>query len=387
MGGIDANLVDGRERTNASLVAERASAGATSALEIRARRRFSDLIERDRLIVDERLSRFRDRADHLLADERRAAPSPAPAVAVERRASDEAMQSERNVTDEILEQERKQSDDAVLTRDRREVDSASALELRQDTDEKLLGERLGADGAKQAAQIEEAARHHEVIGTVAHELNNPLAVISLNSQLLVDEARDPKTREMAEEMVGATARMRRLLLDLMDGVRIDTGAFRLSPAPHDIGALLREIHAVYLPLFEARKLTFTVDVSVQPAPEPITFDSDRVVQVVSNLLSNAMKFTPANGRVDLHSMWRADCVEFTVRDSGAGISAEALPHVFERFWQAGTQSRIGLGLGLYICKTIIEAHGGQIGVESELGSGATFRFTLPRLPAAAAQAQ
>jgi len=131
------------------------------------------------------------------------------------------------------------------------------------------------------------------------------------------------------------------------------------------------------PLFEARRLSFTVDASALPVPWPIAFDHDRIAQVLSNLLSNAMKFTQANGTVSLRANWHADCVEFVVRDSGPGIAKHALPHVFERFWQAGTESRDGLGLGLYICKTIVEAHGGRIGVESERGNGATFRFTLP----------
>jgi signal transduction histidine kinase len=149
------------------------------------------------------------------------------------------------------------------------------------------------------------------------------------------------------------------------------------PARHDVGALLGEIRASYTPLFETRQLTFTVIAPAPPVPALVAFDHDRIVQVLSNLLSNAMKFTQAKGTVSLRANWHADCVEFVVNDSGPGIAKGALPHVFERFWQAGTESRDGLGLGLYICKTIVDAHGGQIGVESERGDGATFRFTLP----------
>jgi signal transduction histidine kinase len=140
---------------------------------------------------------------------------------------------------------------------------------------------------------------------------------------------------------------------------------------------LRGIRASYTPLFEARRLSFIVDASALPVPGLIAFDHDRIVQVLSNLLSNAMKFTQANGTVGLRANWHSDCVEFVVNDDGPGIAKNALPHVFERFWRAGTESREGLGLGLYICKTIVEAHGGRIGVESELGTGTTFRFTLP----------
>jgi signal transduction histidine kinase len=377
------NIDDERVRTDASLVAERAGAVAGTAAEARVRRRFSDRIEHDRLIVDEQIVKFRCRADQHLAGERLAAPSPTPSVALERHAADAAMRSERETTDAILERERQRLNDAVQSGDQGGLVNAVALERRKDTDEKLSSERHGVDQAvsqfgdtKHAALVEEA-RHLEVVATVAHELNNPLTVIAINAHLLTDGAANPETRELADDIVHSAARMKRLISDLLDGVRIDTRGFRVSPEPHDIGALLREIRALYTPLFEARQLNFTVEISSPKAALSVAFDLDRIVQVLSNLLSNAMKFTPAKGSVDLHVNWHADRVEFVVRDSGGGMTSDALPHVFERFWQAGTESRIGLGLGLYISKTIIEAHGGEIAVESEPGKGATFRFTLP----------
>jgi signal transduction histidine kinase len=108
-----------------------------------------------------------------------------------------------------------------------------------------------------------------------------------------------------------------------------------------------------------------------------SFDHDRIIQVLSNLLANAMKFTPANGTVDLHVEQRTDQVELVLRDDGPGIAATALPHIFKRFWQIDSSGRRGLGLGLHICEEIVAAHGGRIWVESELGRGTTFRFTLP----------
>jgi signal transduction histidine kinase len=114
-------------------------------------------------------------------------------------------------------------------------------------------------------------------------------------------------------------------------------------------------------------------------PLIVAFDHDRIVQVLSNLLGNAMKFTPRKGSIDLHLERRGDQVEFVVRDSGPGIHPDVLPHVFERFWQVDVNTRRGLGLGLYICEKIVQAHGGRIWVESDFGHGATFRFTLPVL--------
>ena len=144
---------------------------------------------------------------------------------------------------------------------------------------------------------------------------------------------------------------------------------------HDVGALLGEVLRSYWPLFSKRALTFTVN--GPSVPVSASFDHDRVVQVLSNLLGNALKFTPAGGVVVLSAHSHRDHVEFEVRDNGLGIPAEALPRVFERFWQLDGHASRGLGLGLYICKQIIAAHGGEVGVQSVLGCGSTFRFTLP----------
>jgi signal transduction histidine kinase len=387
MDRIRKSIDDRRERTDSSLVAERASATVAAAKEIRTRRQFSNLIEHDRLIVDEQLFKFRDSADRLLASERFAAPLPDASVARERHAADQAMRGERETTDAILEQERQRSDDAITSRDRRDVERESATTQRHqtETDERLSRERHGVDDAvsafddaKQALSqaVIEKARNQDVLAMITHELRNPLAVILANAQFLADTV-NAQTREAAVDVQLSAARMTRLLSDLLDGAHIDVGTFRIVPAEHDVGALLRGIRASYTPLFEARRLSFIVDASALPVPGLIAFDHDRIVQVLSNLLSNAMKFTQANGTVGLRTNWHADCVEFVVNDDGPGIAKNALPHVFERFWRAGTESREGLGLGLYICKTIVEAHGGRIGVESERGNGATFRFTLP----------
>jgi signal transduction histidine kinase len=355
MDRVRKNIDDRRERTDASLDAERESATllATKTLQ---QRRLSDLIEHERLIVDQQLFGLRDSADRLLASARLSAPTADIWVAHERQAADEAKRGERETSDAILERERHRLDDAVALRDRSDVRTEN--ERRMDTDQKLSTERHDVDdavsefGATQQALSRatlETERNQGVLAMVTHELSNPL-------------------------------RMTRLLSDLLDGAHIDAGTFRVVPAPHDIGALLQEIRTSYMPLFEARQLSFTVD-SPSPPAGLIAFDHDRIVQVLSNLLSNAMKFTPAQGTVGLCVRWQDDGVEFAVRDNGPGIATRSLPNVFERFWQARTASREGLGLGLYICKTIVEAHAGRIGVESEYGHGATFRFTLPRLAA------
>ena len=107
-------------------------------------------------------------------------------------------------------------------------------------------------------------------------------------------------------------------------------------------------------------------------------DRGRIFQVFSNLIGNALKFTPKGGRIDVRGRMIGDEAVFTIEDTGAGIPPENLPHLFDRFWQARETRRAGAGLGLYIAKGIIEAHGGRLWVESTLGVGTTFSFTLPR---------
>jgi len=254
MDRIRKSIDDGRERTDASLGAERAT---SAAMRTRTRRDFSDLIEHDRLIVDQQLFKFRDRADRLLATERLAAPSPDASVAQERHAADEAMRDERENTDAILDRARQRSDDAVTSRDRPNVESESAttLERQMETDENISTERHGIDDAvsvfgetKEALSRAVIERHQDVLAMVTHELRNPLVAISMSAQFLADRAIDAETREAAVDVQRSAARMTRLLSDLLDGARIDARTFLVVPARHDVGALLREIRALDTPV-------------------------------------------------------------------------------------------------------------------------------------------
>jgi signal transduction histidine kinase len=210
---------------------------------------------------------------------------------------------------------------------------------------------------------------------VMHDLRNPLCVIVANAALLAEGKGGSFTREAAEGITRAAARMGRLLTDLLDVVRIDAGTFHLGRRPHQVRALLSEMRQSYRPLFEGRGVTLSVD--VPPAGVVASFDHDRIVQMLSNLLGNALKFTPRGGNVDLHVEHDSDQLVFVVRDNGASIPRNALPHLFERFWQRDPDTRRGLGLGLYLCRIIAEAHGGDLSAESEVGTGSTFRAWLP----------
>jgi signal transduction histidine kinase len=380
------SLAETRESTDWSLGAERATGNAAADTSARARRLADDLVERERIVLDERLRKFRDSADFALARERIASTAPPNFVAPERKRADEATKGERGVHDSVTQGERKRSDDAVHVQRTQQDAGRDEHARRADTDEKLGAERLGVDRAvtflgstEQALSLAEAEieRRSNVLAMVAHELRNPLAIISMNADFIADRVLDEEVREPATEVQHSVARMSRLLQDLIDLARIEGGSFRIVKRPVDVGTLLNEILAAYGPLSSKRGLNLVCE-----AREPgivATFDHDRIVQVLSNLICNAMKFTAPGGTVSLLMERRDDHIELAVKDTGAGMPAQALPHVFNRFWQGSSEPATGLGLGLYICEKIVSAHAGRIWVESELGRGTTFRFTLPQL--------
>lgn len=171
--------------------------------------------------------------------------------------------------------------------------------------------------------------------------------------------------------------MNRLIGDLLDVVSIEAGKLRIVPANDDAAQIVREILEAFQPLAAAKGCVLEWHVSEDSVLARI--DRERIIQVLANLVSNAIKFTGSGDRIELTVRKVRDAVEFTVRDTGSGIASDDLPHIFDRFAQA-RHDRGGLGLGLYISRCIIEAHGGQLSVESTLGEGSTFTFTVPAAP-------
>ena len=386
MGQSKLETADGRAHTDASLEAERVTSDAEMAVSAPdARRQLDDLIERDRTRADARLLKFRERADRTLLRERTDAPPPNSSISDERDSADQRKQVEREVTDALLQRERQRSDIAVESgRSDQDMLRIGLEARRQDTDDRLSLERRGADtianslGETKSALTEahsKEERHQDVLGMVTHDLRNPLCLISLGAESIAEMTNEGSTRTAAQGIGLAAARMERLLSDLLDVVRIESGTLRIVRRRHDVGALLLEVRLAYEPLFLARGITLTVNTSADGMEA--FFDHDRIVQVLSNLLGNAMKFTPTGGSVLLRAERQGDVVAVIVSDNGPGIPRSALTHIFERFWQIDSDLRRGLGLGLHICEKVIQAHGGQITVESEPGNGATFRFTLP----------
>jgi signal transduction histidine kinase len=386
MESVRAKIAAGRVHTDAGLEAERSGADAvTHRADGDSERVLDDLLERDRLLADARLMKFRDRADRLLADARLAGPPPDGSIRAERRIADEGKRVERDMADAVLVEKRDQEDAAIhAERTEHSADDDRAAERRQSTNDLLASERHGADATTQALgesrvaladALRDEVRRGDMLAMVAHDLRNPLCAIVMNAATIAEETQEATTREGAHEVTRAAARMERLLTDLLDVARIASGTLRILKAAHDVRELVTEVGKSYAPLFADRELKFVVEPPA--APLVASFDDDRIVQVLSNVLGNAMKFTPAGGTVTLHVEARVGEVEFVVRDDGPGMDASTLSCAFERFCQTDRNVRRGLGLGLYICRNIVEAHGGHVGIESRVGEGTTVTFGLP----------
>ncbi len=220
----------------------------------------------------------------------------------------------------------------------------------------------------------------EFVSNASHELRTPIASIKAAVETLQRGAlKDP---EAAAEFVNAMAedadRMEALVVEMLELSRLESGQTPLHMAPLDAASLLESVARQFKHQADVSGLTIKRD--VQPELPPFNADRAQVERVLSNLVANALKFTPAGGSVTLSAYRRDRAVVLTVKDSGSGIAAEHLPHVFERFYKAD-QSRGsgGTGLGLAIAKHIVQAHGGAIKAESRLGEGAVFTFELPAL--------
>jgi len=156
---------------------------------------------------------------------------------------------------------------------------------------------------------------------------------------------------------------------------MELGRLDVTASQEDAAQLLAETMENFRVTSESRKLAMT---SAAPrGPVPATFDRHRILQVLSNLVGNAIKFSEAGGIIELRVASITDGLEFTVRDTGRGLSPDDIEAIFDRFSQAGQPDRRGLGLGLYIARCIVEAHGGRIWAVSELGKGSAFHFTIP----------
>lgn len=227
----------------------------------------------------------------------------------------------------------------------------------------------------------EAVRE-DFLYSVSHELKTPLAAIAATLEMLDQvplEQRAHFLLDYRDLLMRSSERLQRLVGNLLETSKFTSGSLELYLQPHDPLALAREALQRMEPEAASKKLTLELEAG--EGLQPLYLDRERTLQVLGNLLSNAIKFSLPGGKVTLSLVEEKAGVTFAIRDRGFGISREELPHIFERFFRSSsTQSfnASGSGLGLYLSKALVEAHGGHMGIESELGKGTRVWFTLPR---------
>lgn len=330
-----------RQRTDQALRDKLAAADATA----------DHTVEEARVVADAAIATARVAVDELLkeGDEQPAS------IAEHRAAEDEALETVRAAAAEALVKQR-EDDVRVL---------AALLPLeRRKTDRQLLTERARADEA--------VAHRDDFLGIVSHDLRDLLSGILLSASMLPDSAEENGTKQRIQRYA---ARMNRLIGDLVDVAAIDAGHLTVEPALGDWAALIDEVTTLFQPTAAAQGVTLEVLISERPLK--VWFDHGRMLQVLANLISNSLKFTPRGGTIRVEAERGASELRCAVHDTGSGIPSEMLEAIFQRFWQVQANDRRGVGLGLYITRCIVEAHHGRIWAESPSGRGSTLRLTLP----------
>ncbi|HEU5183013.1 MAG TPA: HAMP domain-containing sensor histidine kinase [Gemmatimonadaceae bacterium] len=249
-----------------------------------------------------------------------------------------------------------------------------------------------ADAELAAAQRELASEHErltdalaraesalgmrdEVLAIVAHDLRVPLTAVLTATALLVEEDVPAAERKRLLEVIRrAASGMNRLIQDLLDVAQMENGVFAVDRERFDLGALALELCEQFR--VEANESGRMLQCEVSEGLPPVLVDGRRIAQVLENLISNALRFTPEGGRVTVRVARHGSGVVCSVADTGVGIAPDELPHLFERFWQARRYRRGGAGLGLAIARGVVEAHGSALEVRSELGRGSVFSFLL-----------
>ena len=352
--------------------------------------------ERER--TDRSLSSERRKTDDELATRRADLEDEADAVVTAaRRRADEVLRVARETADEKLEQAGADAGELGRVDEARRREDEVLGEERASADDRLSDERQAAGRALTALLIAERTRTDEdlllergrmdqmlgsrddFLAVVSHDLRNALGGIVMGAGALLRLEADPIVKEAigreARRIQRFTVRMGRLVSALLDIASIEAGHFAVAPERHDVRELLRETLDVFQPLADDKKVTITCD--ARGGSPMASYDHERILQVLANLVGNAIKFTPEGGKIDLIAETASDDVLFTVKDSGSGIEGDKLKSIFEQFWQAAEKRSSGLGLGLHISRGIVEAHGGRIWAQSQPGVGSAFFFTLP----------
>ncbi len=257
---------------------------------------------------------------------------------------------------------------AFRLRQAREQSESRLAEERKESDRNLLRERSARDAAVAAL-----ADREELLAVFGHDMKSLLSVLSAHAEL--SESRSPSRPGNLENIHRTVRQMDRLISNLLDRARLRAGRFHVVLDQRDASEIVKEAVDVFRPLAFARSISLEAKLPITELP--VRVDPDRIFQVLTNLLSNAIKITPRGGRISVTAARQERRVRIAVRDTGRGMPEADLQRIFNPYCRLGREERHGLGLGLYISKSIVQAHGGRIWAESRPGSGSTFYFTIP----------
>ncbi len=381
------------EKTDRSLIAERDRTDE-SLHEARGKvdRRIDESVKAARKEADQTTTSSRTAADTFRDSERDKVGYD---IKGERKISDDRLHEERGAADKAMKRQRTQEDSAIVRE--RELKNALTSEFfeneRGQTDKDILSERTRTDSevvrssnllsdevfAHSKTKISLTTRD-EFLAIVSHDLRNPIGTASSCAEMLLsgsDYKLDSEVKPWIELIKRNTDTALRLISDLLDMERIAEGKFELNLESHNIDQEIRDTIESFTLVASAK------NVLLHSTPSSISgdivFDRDRVMQVLSNLIGNALKFTPSGGSIAVGATLTEAGTQVFVCDTGPGILEEKKDFIFDRFAQLGSKDRSGLGLGLYISKMLVEAHHGRLSVKSKLGEGSTFYFTIPKL--------
>jgi signal transduction histidine kinase len=348
-----------REQTDESLRAERELVDGARREELAAVDETADAV----------INKARARADAVLA---RARANTDRQTGLINARSSGIVAKKRSLEDQAVREERADADESLRIERAEHVALLSAE--RTETDKDLSSERARSDAA--------LATRDAFLGIVSHDLRNILSgMIGYAAMISRDVSRDDHVDRIlahAQHIKRSGARMNRLIGDLVDVASIEAGVLAVAREPGDPTHVIAEAVAAFQPQAAATSVTLIAELT--PLPSLVTFDPARLLQVLTNLLSNAIKFTAANGNVVVRADRVGDEVVIAVSDTGVGIPSDKLDAVFGRYVQVTKNDQRGVGLGLYISRSIVQGHGGRIWAESKIGEGSTFRVALPIEP-------
>jgi len=383
-----------RKKTDESLIAERdkTNESLTDAI-AKTEDQTDKVVQEDRIEADQTTSSSRAEADSRRNSERKALGNDGKEerkndenrVLDERRRADTAVERERSRADVAIEKEReikKTIESRVLDQEREQTDKNLLVERTQtDTEVYLASTLLSAEIAEHSKTKVRLTTRDEFLAIVSHDLRNPIEGISSCAGMLLEDSSYQEMNSEVKQWIGFIKRYAdtsmRLISDILDMERIAEGKLQLVLKPQCVGDMLRDS----MESFFHTALAKTVFLRAKPANifSDVICDRDRVMQVLSNLIGNALKFTPEGGSIILSANQSETHVEISVSDTGPGIPENKKDYIFGCFAQLGSKDRTGLGLGLHISKMLVAAHHGRLWVESTVGQGSTFLFTLPRM--------